>query len=829
MDSRGSITVLVVLILIPTIVFEGFLVDLARLKLYGNQAVMTADNYGEAVLSVYNNVLKDLYGLYAISEDKGKDALSSLKEYMPSSFNPNESAISWDHVQGVQKMAGTLTTYSGFMPYSGAEIALSYTPVESSRLSDMDVIATQLGDFMKFRVIQTLTDDGTELLDAWDAVTNSKSDSNVVDMKEQFDESVKAILETCKDFYTNVKILNSYNRDHVSEKGGNGYIRNVITRAKEAHDELETIYKSESFALYMAYKQEKDSIDAAVAARNNLKEGETLSEYDQKLVEIYDRYIADPNAREDALRQKMEDVAYEYESFLNGWGDTVCFYNYDDFTKMARNCVDTLETQYVTLQACIEKMEEALDDPDITPSMKDGIQKNVDAIKNLFKTGDEYSVDHYDFLVRVLESQMPFNNEACKNAENHLDTMKVQISNYLNGQTAVYDGDYFDPNQYDDFYENYIQCKKLYDNLDALFGEAGTNEDGETRSEEVDGVAEDAGDQFKNDETSSARDIPESINIGTNSGGVSLEDTSFYRLIDTAVSIFDADNLSDGFNETLTKVYTVLYDLDMFSSRVTNIDPETGKTSEESAAESLTGYLLCKDINYLYGAEIEYLFGGYKSSDDNLTETRNKIIAFRAITNFASSYSISEINTAITTAANAVMLVNVFAGIALEASLRIAFAMLETASDWDLLMGGKGIILLKTSLDDISAYDQLKKILPELKETPGESSAFRMDYETYLTIMLLAMTTDEQIFERTGDLISLNVSTVEQNIGADGTLSSLSLDMDKAYTAVDASCSVKLDFAVLPEGMANVLLGGNTSTLEKIKNKGYKFTVTRGY
>ena len=43
---KGSITVLVTLILVPTIFFTGFMVDLARIKLYGNQAVMTADNYG---------------------------------------------------------------------------------------------------------------------------------------------------------------------------------------------------------------------------------------------------------------------------------------------------------------------------------------------------------------------------------------------------------------------------------------------------------------------------------------------------------------------------------------------------------------------------------------------------------------------------------------------------------------------------------------------------------------------------------------------------------------------------------------------------------------
>ena len=106
-----------------------------------------------------------------------------------------------------------------------------------------------------------------------------------------------------------------------------------------------------------------------------------------------------------------------------------------------------------------------------------------------------------------------------------------------------------------------------------------------------------------------------------------------------------------------------------------------------------------------------------------------------------------------------------------------------------------------------------------------------MDYETYLTIMLIALTTDDQIAQRTGDLISLNVSCVEQGLDKNGKLTkdTLSFKMSEAYTAINATCSVALDFVVLPMSMANMLLGGDTSTLDEIRNTGFKFTVTRSY
>ena len=99
---KGSITVLVTLILVPTIFFTGFMVDLARIKLYGNQAVMTADNYGETVLTQYDNLLKELYGLFAVTQDdKDLNNLDKLQGYVSSSFDPAQNNISWEHFEEV--------------------------------------------------------------------------------------------------------------------------------------------------------------------------------------------------------------------------------------------------------------------------------------------------------------------------------------------------------------------------------------------------------------------------------------------------------------------------------------------------------------------------------------------------------------------------------------------------------------------------------------------------------------------------------------------------------------------------------------------------------
>ena len=87
----------------------------------------------------------------------------------------------------------------------------------------------------------------------------------------------------------------------------------------------------------------------------------------------------------------------------------------------------------------------------------------------------------------------------------------------------------------------------------------------------------------------------------------------------------------------LNKFLVTSYDFGMFSSRVSGVRPEDedGKTQGGQAQdgtyydESLTGYRISENINYLYGAELEYLLAGHNSSQDNLNTSRNIICGVR--------------------------------------------------------------------------------------------------------------------------------------------------------------------------------------------------------
>ena len=69
---RGVVSVFLLIIFMVTYVFMGLLVDAARYRMAGAYAEAALDQAGDSVLSNYNRLVFDLYGLFAV-ETKAED------------------------------------------------------------------------------------------------------------------------------------------------------------------------------------------------------------------------------------------------------------------------------------------------------------------------------------------------------------------------------------------------------------------------------------------------------------------------------------------------------------------------------------------------------------------------------------------------------------------------------------------------------------------------------------------------------------------------------------------------------------------------------------
>lgn len=111
-NSKGAVTVIVTLLLIPSILVSGTAVDVARIY-SAKSIVQDANSLGaNAAMAQYNALLKDLYGLYGIEDTKLQSMVNDyIKIALFGDSNTNKG-ITWlcEHQSLLQMILWILLT-----------------------------------------------------------------------------------------------------------------------------------------------------------------------------------------------------------------------------------------------------------------------------------------------------------------------------------------------------------------------------------------------------------------------------------------------------------------------------------------------------------------------------------------------------------------------------------------------------------------------------------------------------------------------------------------------------------------------------------------------
>lgn len=844
--NRGVITVFVTLIMVPIVVFTGTMVDLARLKLYSSLAVVTADGYGEAVLSEYDNVLKEMYGLFSVTQSEdGKKTIEKYAKQAAYAFNPN----------------GDDGKLSGFMPYKNATVKVSHSAVEGATLSNPNVLLSQISAFMKFRAAQELLSGDNPIFEAIEQISGSSDDMNAVSQYNKLAKELSESLDCISDYYKTLQKLKAYP----------DYIETLSGRVTAYNNALKGEFKGDNYKKFYNYLQNKSAIDAAVAKKNNGKE--KLTEQEKGLCN--DDF--DENAyRRDTLGKLSNQYSYPVrERELTGIN--VTFSTVQSLYDKLFSNAGKLEAQLDELKAKVDELNSELDkcSDDLKQSMKSEIadvEKILDYKGKFIYVAQQ--LEKHDII--KLNKDNSSNMDACESKlDNSTNGLYVQLYN----ASLKPDAQWSDVNtdfSWWDFYTEDTDAHTLYDSLDKICsttsGAAGDKNAADKKKKAAADKESEAVAKMEDDsDEKGKRDIPDDI-------AKQLEtDSSKYSV----PGVIDYFNNSSAFKalgsigtQTLDKLLLITYDFGMFSSRVTNVKTEdnskeaaieniaetnigTKETDKEETNEntddtkeyemSLTGIPLSSGYNYLYGAELEYLYSGKTSSADNLKSVRNMICAVRMALNYISTYTIKELNATITnvsnSAAEAVAATGVGAPfapivkVAVSGALRAAFAGCETALDWKMLKERKKVVVQKKKLSQLNCIDELTDLIGDIAEDNNNSGdnalsgdddkALSLSYEEYVWVMLLLMVDSDNLTKRTGNLITLNVNYAQ----TDDELTKLDFKLSDTVTAVKATCSIKDKFVIAPKGFMQMFLKDNKtqSELSSIEDEAYSYSVIRGY
>ncbi len=843
--SHGIITVFVTLMMVPVVAVNGILVDVARLKLYSSQAAMAADSYGDAVLSEFDNLLKQLYGLFSVTQnDDGRQAIIDFAKYAGYSFDPT----------------GGGKALTGFMPYKNTEVELTYEPVEGASLSNYNVLMTQISDFMKYRVVEEVLS-STNILGSLKQLDSTDADMDVMEARTDITDSSKDALAKISEYYEDLKKIAAYPDYMNARRQAFISYREALKQTVGSDEYYYVIYQEKIEEIIERYEklQESGSEEEEAPSGSGDDEDEPLEELTEEEMELYERfhdfdldvgdYMDDLSialAAYSAIANDHDDEPIDFDSV-----DSVV----DDLKKKADELQDVLNELGNQLDLLKSRLSECSEE------VREGIEKEIQGLEDILALAEDFE--------RTYELIEPLNADKQKNSDNKAE-MESKVPELDEIADAVLDGLYLaasghaetgdsriigpedtvewpdapDLHWYD--FQTDTQARRFYQELQQICGTGsggtGDKDAGDKEIERAQSIQREAEEQMKGDETTTARDIPDALASQLQSSGSDSGEVPGWEEYFSGGLSFEA--LEKAGSNVLDKFLVATYDFGMFSSRVSGIRPEDEETDEDSSTEedyvdvSLTGIEMSKDVNYLYGAELEYLFGGHNRSVSNLNNTRNIICGVRLATNFASSYVIREIDTAIDDiaklASDAVGLVPgigpaaaVLVRVAVSGALRFAFATIEMVADWNSLKNRERVVFFKRKKEELESIEALEELLHiDISDNDNDHS-LGFTYEDYLYILIVLFIDDNTLLSRTSNLITLNVNQAKKK---GDTLTELEFKMSDTVTAIKSTCKVKSDFVIVPDNIAQLFYSADTNALVDVLEDNYfGYSVIRGY
>lgn len=207
--TKGSISLFLAIILLPTTLLAGILIDVANRHMSKAMVESAGELAASSVLANYDSVLEDVYGLFAVSQDY-KDLEANVKRYIADTLTA--SGIIADVSSGSELIDTVQNTVNEALDKVKAEdindsfinVKLSDVKaagMDNSSLAQTAVMKNQIVEFMKYRGVQVVTQD---LLSTINQFKSLDSKSEVANAQMDVNEELADLSDVAQAFYKGI-------------------------------------------------------------------------------------------------------------------------------------------------------------------------------------------------------------------------------------------------------------------------------------------------------------------------------------------------------------------------------------------------------------------------------------------------------------------------------------------------------------------------------------------------------------------------------------------------------------------------------------------------
>ena len=818
-NTKGAVTVFVTLLLIPAILVSGTAVDLARMHT-ARSIVQDANQLAaNSVLTQYNALLKDLYGVFGVAKD---DPVLGrlLNDYIEVS------------IFGGSKQDRSLGTLQLFY---GSNISLD-DPLfaEEKNLRNEDVLRRQIEEYMKFRGPVIIVQDLIEALSS-DNSNTYKEDSAIISEKLEIENAIAELYEKYKELYNAIIEADKCNQFGPLSGGTVGTVSGSLTDIRQEFISLKACYK--------AWEDAEDE---------NTK-SDQAAKYDAILENIRLRTIGGRpgntwsngkwqfRGSSQGINVTIDKAIERSEQFKQNFDTVVSIAQQIDSMNVGlRQKIEDFEERLMN-SGCNEELKAALTQKTGTPP-KSILERYKDILKwdsleglaNTYKDNGYKYID--DEMKPLLEGVMYRNRNNSSGAsltreqlENITTNSAFDLSSSTkaeNSRAAIFAGytndnlKYGIPPGFSRFGECGNDHKAFFEELEQMMNQPDIPPV-KLHDDQEDASGKNAEAKQKN-LINQVLDIVNEAYVGLTNDplgamyvyGDTLADSESMNMRNAGEIFAQASNspissvLSDPTNSIAAAAdYLLLltYCTSMFSNYTTARPDTSGKNRDEVGdidfPKSITGVPLSPEVNYFFQSEWEYIYNGDNNASKNLSSVTRLIFLVRMICNYITVFSVSEISSIVNGIRAAFAWCPPLAIILSEAA-RLAFVAAESAIDVSNLRNGKKVPLIKKAKSGewICSPSGIVNALDSMLSNSAnnnQSNDRGLTYSNYMMFFFIAkglFSSDmgNQIAERTADLIEWNVINYKNGVFSDEEKMTDALSNEGHFKLID----MKTDFSL---------------------------------
>lgn len=232
---RGSISILLCLILLPMVTYSTMIIDAARLQTVRSNIAGAGELTLNAIMSDYNVLLEEMYGLFANCNDE-KELHDALQAYFQQTIEGRFLHKAGCEDQYLQNMInGAVDTafdadgnaidvdLTDFLATQLMTDTFSAGPVDGSALANPNTMKRQIIEYMKYRGPISVA---STLLGKLDYLSNSQTQVDACDKKVAYTEKLGELQDPCLEAYEAIESEYNMGTLMINEMLGEGFIAN---------------------------------------------------------------------------------------------------------------------------------------------------------------------------------------------------------------------------------------------------------------------------------------------------------------------------------------------------------------------------------------------------------------------------------------------------------------------------------------------------------------------------------------------------------------------------------------------------------------------------